>query len=51
MRVSSAMWLRHEGGVVADLGLIVRPGLLGLAGPRSFGLSLASVLRAAWPAI
>ena len=50
MCLSSAMWLRHEGGVVADPGLGVQPGLLGLTGPQSFGLSLAGVLRAAWPA-
>jgi len=34
---------------MADPSLIVWPGLLGLARPRSFGLSLAGVLRAAWP--
>ena len=38
MRLSSAVQLRQEGGVMADPGLIVRPGLLGLAKPRSFGL-------------
>ena len=49
VRLSSAMWLRNEGGVVADPGLGAQPSLLGLAGPRSFGLSLAAVLWAAWP--
>jgi hypothetical protein len=44
------MRLRQEEGVMADLGLSVWPGLLNSAGPQSFGLSLASVLRAAWPA-
>jgi hypothetical protein len=33
MRLSSAMWLRHEGGVVANLGLSVRIGSLALARP------------------
>jgi hypothetical protein len=42
--------LRQEEGVMADLGLSVWPSFLSSAGPRSFGLSLASVLRAAWPA-
>jgi hypothetical protein len=50
VRLSSVVWLRYEGGVVADPCLIVRPGLLGLTEPRSFGLSLAGVLQAAWPA-
>ena len=49
-RLSSTVRLRQEGGVVSDPGLIVWPGLLGLAGPQSCGLSLAGVLRAAWPA-
>jgi hypothetical protein len=35
---------------VADPGLGVRPGSLGLARPRSFGPSLADVPWAAWPA-
>ena len=48
MRLSSTVWLRQEEGVVADPGLIVRSGLLGLAGPRSFGPSLADVLWATW---
>ena len=46
MRLSSTVWLRQEEGVVADPGLIGRPGLLGLARPRSFGPSLADALRA-----
>jgi hypothetical protein len=45
----NAVRLRQEEEVVADLGLSVRRGLLGPAGPRSFGPSLADVLRAAWP--
>ena len=47
VRLSSDVWLRHEGVVMADPGLSVRSGLLGLVGPRPFGLSLAGVLRAA----
>jgi hypothetical protein len=47
--LSSIMRLRQEGGVVANPGLIIRPGLLGLSRPQSFGFSLADVLRAAWP--
>jgi hypothetical protein len=43
-----AMQLKQEEGVMADPGLSVRPSLLGSARPRSFGLSLASILRAAW---
>jgi hypothetical protein len=50
MRLSRAVRLRQERGVMADPSLIIRPRLLGLAGPQSFGLSLAGVLRAAWPA-
>jgi hypothetical protein len=50
VRPSSAMGLRQEEGIVADLGLSIRPGLLSLAGPRSFGPLLADMLRAAWPA-
>jgi hypothetical protein len=49
VRPLSAAWLRHEEGVVADPGLSVRPGSLGLSRPRSFGLSLTDVLWAAWP--
>ena len=44
VRHSSAVRLRQEGEVVANPGLIVWPSLLGLAGPQSFGLSLADVL-------
>jgi len=44
------MRLRHEGGVVADPSLNVRPGSLSLAGPRSFGRLLADMLCAMWPA-
>ena len=51
VRLSSTVWLRHEGGVMADPSLGVQPGSLGLAGPQLFGLSLAGVLRAARPAI
>ena len=47
MRLSSVVRLRQEKGVVANPGLNVRPGLLGLAGPRSFGPSLVEILRAA----
>jgi hypothetical protein len=43
-----AVRLRQEEGVMADLGLSVWPGLLSLAGPQSFGLSLAGVLQATW---
>jgi hypothetical protein len=39
-----------EGGVAADLGLGVKPVLLGSAGPRSFGPSLADMSWAARPA-
>ena len=39
--------LRRKGEVVANLGLSIYPGLLVLAGPRSFGLSLADVSWAA----
>jgi hypothetical protein len=42
----SIVRLRQEGGVVADPSLSIRPGLLGLAGPRSFGLSLTDELWA-----
>jgi hypothetical protein len=49
VRLSSAVRIRQEGGVVPDPGLIVWPGLLGLSGPQSFGFSLADVLWAAWP--
>jgi hypothetical protein len=41
--------LRHEEGVVAGHGLKVQPGLLGLAGPRSFRPSLADMSWATWP--
>jgi hypothetical protein len=41
-----AVWLRQDEEVVAGPGPSVRPGLLGSAGPRSFGPSPASVLRA-----
>jgi hypothetical protein len=34
VRLFGPVRLRQEGGVVADPGLIVRPGLLGLVGPR-----------------
>jgi len=36
--------------IVADPGLSVRPCFLGMAGPQSFGPSLANILWAAWPA-
>ena len=49
VRLLSAMRLRQEEGVVTDPGLSVRPRSLGLAEPRSFGPSLADMLRAAWP--
>ena len=48
-RPSSTTRLWHEEGVVADPSLTIRPGSLGLAGPRLFGLSLTIMLRAAWP--
>jgi hypothetical protein len=41
---------KAEGGVVADPGLGVRPVLLGLVGPRSFGPLLADVSWATRPA-
>ena len=50
MCLLGAVRLRREEGVVADPGLSVRPGSLGLARPRLFGLLLAGVLRAMWPA-
>jgi hypothetical protein len=40
---------KAEGGITADPGLGVRPILLGLARPRSFGPSLTDVSWAAWP--
>jgi hypothetical protein len=49
MRPSSIVRLRQEEGVIADPGLGVRPGLLDLAGPRSFGPLLADMLRTVWP--
>jgi hypothetical protein len=48
MCLSSTVQLRHEEGVMANPSLSFRPSLLGLAGPRSFGLSLTGVLRASW---
>jgi hypothetical protein len=50
MRFLCAVWLRQDEEVVADPGPSVRPGLLGSAGPQSFGPSTASVLRVTWPA-
>jgi hypothetical protein len=50
VRALSVVRLRQEEGVVADPGLIVRPGLLSLAGPRSVGHLLADMLQATWPA-
>ena len=50
VRLSSTVQLRQEEEVMADPSLSVRPGLLGLAGPRLFGPSLTDILRAAWPA-
>ena len=50
MRFSCAVWLRQGEEVRADPVPSVWPGLLGSAGPRLFGPSPASVLRATWPA-
>jgi hypothetical protein len=50
VHLSSAVGLRQEEGVVANPGLSVWLGLLGLAGPQSFMPSLAKILRATWPA-
>jgi hypothetical protein len=36
---------------MANISLGVWPSSLGLAGPQLFGLLLAGVLQAAWPAI
>ena len=43
------MRLRQKEGVMADFGLGVWPGSLGLAGPWSFGPLLADILWATWP--
>ena len=40
--------MAKAGGVMDDPGHIIWPGFLGLAGPQSFGLSLADML---WPAM
>jgi hypothetical protein len=37
VRLSSAIWLRQEEGVMVDPSLSVRPSSPGLAGPQSFG--------------
>jgi hypothetical protein len=50
VRFLSVVRLKQREGVVVDPGLSVWPGLLGLARPRSFGPSLADMLRAVWPA-
>jgi hypothetical protein len=43
VRPLSVVRLRHEKGVMIDLGLSVRPSLLGLAGPQSLEPSLADI--------
>ena len=48
VRLSSVVRLRREEGVVADPSLSGWPGWLSLTGPRSFGPSLAEILRATW---
>jgi hypothetical protein len=49
MRLSSTVRLWQEKGVMADPGLSVQLGLLGLAGPQSFRPPLVEILWAAWP--
>ena len=50
MRPSSAVQLTQEEGVMVDPGLSVWNGLLGFAGPQSFGPLLVGILQATWPA-
>jgi hypothetical protein len=50
MRLSGAVWLRQEEGVMADPDLSVWPGSLGLARPQSFGPLIVDILRPRWPA-
>ena len=49
VRLSSAVRLRQEGGVMANPGLIIWPSLLSLVRPQLFALSLADVFWATWP--